>query len=26
VKAGGYNLSVQIGTQILILPTHFTVE
>jgi hypothetical protein len=26
VKAGPYNLSVQIGTQILILPTHFTVE
>lgn len=26
VKAGSYNLSVQIGTQILILPTHFTVE
>jgi hypothetical protein len=26
VKAGAYNLSVQIGTQILILPTHFTVE
>jgi IPT/TIG domain len=26
VKAGGYNLSVQIGAQILILPTHFTVE
>jgi IPT/TIG domain len=26
VKAGAYNLSVQIGAQILILPTHFTVE
>jgi hypothetical protein len=26
VKVGPYNLSVQIGTQILILPTHFTVE
>jgi hypothetical protein len=26
VKAGGYNLSVQIGGQILILPAHFTVE
>lgn len=26
VKPGGYNLSVQSGTQILILPVHFTVE
>ena len=26
VKAGPYNLSVQVGAQILILPTHFTVE
>jgi hypothetical protein len=25
VKAGSYNLSVQVGAQILILPTHFTV-
>ena len=25
VKAGPYNLSVQVGAQILILPTHFTV-
>ena len=26
VKVGAYNLSVQVGTQILILPTHFKVE
>ncbi len=26
VKPGGYNLSVQSGAQILILPVHFTVE
>jgi hypothetical protein len=26
VKAGEYNLSVQIGTQILIMPSRFTVE
>ena len=25
VKAGAYNLSVQVGAQILILPTRFTV-